>query len=160
MRKMSLVAFSLIIETCAPMASDAKGSCASKIILYSWNSADMGLSSLYTSGVQCLADPDQRAGDGHVIHPAADTVAVGYSSQSITAPSLTGYLNGLGFTSRKVTLSRRPGTVPGTHFYLSDRVLLPNGVTSSGCVKVEIRKPSNLTQRLDYNEFHTVDSSC
>ncbi len=162
MKKISLVAISLMIAAGAPAVSQAKGSCSSSILLYSWNSADQGFTSLYTSQLQCLIDPSQDAGDGHFIHPAADTIQVGFNGQGITAPTLTGSLTGLGFSDRRVTLLRGDEVVAGTgvYIYLSEDVALPGGATSSGCLTIELEDPVDAGEALDYNEFHTLDSSC
>ena len=154
-RLLAAVASLAIVGALVPFSAHAEGDCTSNIVIFSSNS-EVGLA-LNSNAAACLIDPDQNY-DGRIINPASDQISLRYTSDlGAAVPSITAVLNGMGFHNKSVTLTRAPvqGNEALGFYYNSTAVVLPDGISASGCVTAHIGGDID-----EGNSFHTVDSAC
>jgi len=156
-------------------ASGKAATCSSPVVVFSYMK---GVGAVNSNFAPCTAESVAQAEtdhDGRIINPGHDMISIRYLNDVKGRPeTIWARLNGLGFERRWAVLQRveMPGGAWG--YDLLSPVMLRDGSSASGCLKVAVQHVVEKKKRThsgkiktirkvivnERTAFHTIDASC
>jgi len=153
----------VVVAALVPIAGRAVGSCSAKTVLFSFPA------SVNSNVGVCAVKATEGKYDGRLINPGSDQISVRYIGAVKYKPaSVSGYLNGVGFSNKKLVLvytDISPAGDGSSYGYETGLITLPKDIASSGCLHVRVlyrRVISGKTVTIldERTDWHTADAAC